>query len=91
MAKDYRAKVFKSGNSLALRLPKELGLKEGSTMVLREEHHGYRFEPEDAPKKKLDVDKFWGKAKGMIHVPEQRRDFDERPSTIARRKAQQGE
>ena len=89
MGKEYRAKVFKSGNSLALRLPKELGLKEGSTMVLREEQGGYRVEAEDAPKKKLDVSAFWGKAKGL-RVPE-RRDFDERPSTIAKRKAQQGE
>jgi antitoxin VapB len=88
VSKDYRAKVFKSGNSLALRLPKELGLKEGSTMVLREERSGgYRFEPEDAPKKKLDVSKFWGKAK-HLRVPE-RRDFDERPSTIARRTAKE--
>ena len=88
-AKEFRAKVFKSGNSLALRLPKELGLKEGSTMLLREEQAGYHFEPEEAPKAKLDVDKFWGKAKGL-KVPE-RRDFDERPSTIAKRKALQGE
>ena len=85
VSKEYRAKVFKSGNSLALRLPKELGLKEGSTMVLREERSGYRFEPEDAPKTKLDVSKFWGKAK-HLRVPE-RRDFDERPSTIAKRTA----
>lgn len=91
MGKEYRAKVFKSGNSLALRLPKELGLKEGSTMVLREEQSGYKFEPEDAPKKKLDISGFWGKAKGMIHIPERSGDFEERPSTIARRKAQQGE
>jgi antitoxin VapB len=82
MDKEYKAKVFKSGNSLALRLPKELGLKEGSTMVLREEQSGYRFEPEDAPKKKLDVDKFWGKAKGMIHVPQPREDFEPRPSSL---------
>jgi antitoxin VapB len=80
--KEYKAKVFKSGNSLALRLPKELGLKEGSTMVLREEQSGYHFEPEDAPKKKLDVDKFWGKAKGMIHVPQPRQDFEPRPSSL---------
>src|SRR3546814_752761 len=85
MSKEYKAKVFKSGNSLALRLPKELGLKEGSTMVLREEQSGYCFQPEEAPKRKLDVDKFWGKAKGL-KVPE-RRDFDERPSTIAARLA----
>ncbi|MXP40938.1 AbrB/MazE/SpoVT family DNA-binding domain-containing protein [Altererythrobacter soli] len=82
MDKEYKAKVFKSGNSLALRLPKELGLKEGSTMVLREEQSGYHFEPEDAPKKKLDVDKFWGKAKGMIHVPQPREDFEPRPSSL---------
>lgn len=81
-AKEFRAKVFKSGNSLALRLPKELGLKEGSTMLLREEQAGYHFEPEEAPKAKLDVDKFWGKAKGMIHVPAPRKDFEPRPSSL---------
>lgn len=80
MSKEYRAKVFKSGNSLALRLPKELGLKEGSTMVLREESSGYRFEPEEAPRKKLDVNKFWRKAK-HLRVPE-RRDFNERRDAI---------
>ncbi len=89
MGKEYRAKVFKSGNSLALRLPKELGLKEGSTMVLREERAGFVVEPEDAPQQKLDVSKFWGKAKGL-KLPE-RRDFDERPSTIAARQAKEAD
>jgi antitoxin VapB len=89
MTKEYKAKVFKSGNSLALRLPKALGLKEGSTMILREEQKGYHIEAEEPPKKKLDVDKFWGKAKGL-KVPE-RRDFDERPSTIAARQAREAE
>lgn len=82
MGKEYRAKVFKSGNSLALRLPKELGMKEGTTMVLREERAGFVAEPADLPRKKLDVDKFWGKAKGMIHVPEPREDFEPRPSSV---------
>ncbi len=86
MTKEFRAKVFKSGNSLALRLPKELGLREGSTMLLREEQRGYHFEPEEAPRKKLDISGFWGKAPGL-KVPE-RRDFDERPSAIAAREAQ---
>jgi len=85
MGKEYKAKVFKSGNSLALRLPKELGLEEGSTMVLREDTSGYHFEPAEAPAKKLDISGFWGKAPWLT-VPE-RRDFDERPSTIAKRKA----
>lgn len=34
MTKEYRAKVFKSGNSLALRLPKTMGLAEGEDMVV---------------------------------------------------------
>lgn len=85
MAKEYKAKVFKSGNSVALRLPKELGLKEGQTMVLREEHRQYVFEPELMPRKTIDVSGFWGKAPGARLV--RHGDFDERPSTIARRKA----
>jgi len=85
MGKEYRAKVFKSGNSLALRLPKELGLIEGSTMVLREERAGFVVEPEDAPRKKIDVSGFAGKAPGIKLAP--REDFEERPSVIAARKA----
>jgi antitoxin VapB len=84
MAKEYRAKIFKSGNSLALRLPKELGLREGSTMTLREEQSGYKLEAEVAPRKTIDVSGFAGKAPGIKLAP--RRDFDERPSTIAARK-----
>lgn len=85
MGKEFRAKVFKSGNSLALRLPKELGLKEGSTMRLREERTGFVIEPEDAPRRGIDVSGFWGKAPGIKLAP--REDFDERPSTIAARLA----
>ena len=80
--KHFRVKVFKSGNSLALRLPKALGLKEGSEMILRELQGGYSLEPADAPKRKLDVAKFWGKAAGMVHVPEPRHDFEPRPSSL---------
>lgn len=85
MGKEYRAKVFKSGNSLALRLPKDLGLKEGTTMLLREEQVGFHVEPDEAPKAKLDVSAFWGKAPGLKLAP--RADFEERPSTIAAREA----
>lgn len=82
MAKEYRAKVFKSGNSLALRIPKELGLTEGAIMVLREERAGFHLEAEPALPQRLDVDSFWGKAKGMVHVPEPRQDFEPRPSAL---------
>lgn len=87
MSKEYRARVFKSGNSLALRLPKELGLKAGSTMTLREEQSGYRLEPEPAPRKTIDVSGFAGKAPWLKPLPPELREFQERPSAIAARKA----
>ena len=83
MTKEYRAKVFKSGNSLALRLPKGLGIEDGTEMIVREERGEFRFEPADKPKAKIDISGFWGKAPWLM-VPE-RRDFYERPSAIAAR------
>ena len=85
MSKEYRAKVFKSGNSVALRLPKALGLKDGDEMILREERSEFVFKPADEPRKKIDVSGFWGKYPGIRLVSHG--DFDERPSTIARREA----
>ena len=85
---EYRAKVFKSGNSLALRLPKALGLEAGMEMELKTEPDGtYLLSRVDPPKQKLDISGFWGKCPGLVPPP--RLDFEERPSTIARRKAQQ--
>jgi antitoxin VapB len=73
---EYRAKIFKSGNSLALRLPKALGLTEGVEMRLREEGGKFTFEPADVTRK-IDVSKFWGKAPGLVVPP--REDFDDPP------------
>ena len=79
--------MFKSGNSLALRLPKELGMKEGATMVLREERAGFLVEPEAAPRKTIDISGFAGKAPGLKPLAPELKEFEERPSTIAAREA----
>jgi antitoxin VapB len=76
MSAEYKAKVFKSGNSLALRLPKALGLKEGAEMTLREEQGKYSFEPAHS-ERKIDVSKFAGKAPWLEPLP--REDFDDSP------------
>jgi len=57
-------KTFKSGNSVAVRLPKALGVGPGVEMTVREERGSYIVEPVNAPRRKIDVDKFWGKARG---------------------------
>lgn len=85
--KRYRAKVFKSGNSLALRLPAELGLQAGMEMELEVTPGGvHTFKPAEQPRRKIDVSGFAGKCPWLKELP--RQDFEERPSTIAWRKAQ---
>lgn len=69
MADEYRAKVFRSGNSLALRLPKALGLKDGTEMRVREEQGRYVVEPVDAPKRKIDLTGIWGSIPGLQQIP----------------------
>jgi antitoxin VapB len=68
MAKEYRAKVFKSGNSLALRLPKALGIADGVEMVVREERGGFVFEPVKAPAKTIDLTGIYGSCPGLKPV-----------------------
>lgn len=78
--KDYRAKVFKSGNSMALRLPAELGLKPGVEMNLRvEDGEIISIEPVDRPKRKFNIDKVAGSATRLKPLPNEDRGFEERP------------
>ena len=79
MAKEYRAKVFKSGNSLALRIPKELGLTAGATMVLREERVGFVVEPEETPRRKFNIAKVAGSAVNLNYIRDEDRVFADRP------------
>ncbi len=86
---EYIGRTFKSGNSVALRLPKGLGVPEGTEVrMVREAQMTFRVEPVEQPKRKIDVSGFWGKAPGIKLAP--REDFEERPSTIALRKASMG-
>jgi antitoxin VapB len=78
MGNEYRAKVFKSGNSVALRLPKALGLKEGQEMVVREEAGKFEFEPVAATPRKFNVDAFWGTIPELKPFTPEERLFEER-------------
>ena len=76
----FRVKVFKSGNSLALRLPAGLGLQAGNEMNLRVENGEYfSFEPVDQPKRKVDIAKFWGSVPGLEPIKPEDRIFDPSP------------
>lgn len=91
-ARTYRAKVFKSGNSLALRLPKALGLQAGMEMELTGQPGGsYSLRPAEPAEQRIDISGFWGKCPWLEPLPRELREFDERPSTIAARKAAEGQ
>lgn len=75
MSNEYRAKVFKSGNSVALRLPKALGLKEGTEMVVREERDHYEFAPV-VKEDRLDLSAVWGACRGLTSRSTEERAFE---------------
>ena len=77
--KDYRVKVFKSGNSVAVRLPAELGLKPGLEMDLRvEDGEIISLEAVDRPKRKFNAAKVCGSATNLKPIREEDRVFEER-------------
>ena len=80
MTKEVRAKTFKSGNSVALRLPKALGIKEGVEMKVREEQGRYVVEPIASATTKIDLAGIAGSIPGLRRLPseEKRREWDSR-------------
>lgn len=64
MAKEFSARTFKSGNSVALRLPKGLGIEEGREMMVREEQGRYIVEPAGEPRR-IDLTGVWGSCPGL--------------------------
>lgn len=81
MGKPIRTKVFKSGNSYALRLPRALGVTSEGDMMVREEHGTFIVEPIPPESGKIDLAGFWGKIPDLKPLrPEDRiieaREFD---------------
>lgn len=62
-------KTFKSGNSIAVRLPKALGIGEGVEMRVREEQGRYIVEPVEQPRRKIDLTGIFGSIPGIGRQP----------------------
>jgi antitoxin VapB len=61
-----RAKVFKSGNSLALRLPAALGLEAGMEMTITSDGAGgYHLRRAPDATRKFNIDAIWGIGKDL--------------------------
>jgi antitoxin VapB len=81
MGKEYTAKSFKSGNSVAIRLPAALGIEPDREWTVTEEDGELHIRAKEAPKRKFDIDKVWGCARGLGLQPIKPEDrvFEERP------------
>lgn len=79
MRAEYLGKTFKSGNSVAVRLPKGLGIKEGEQVRLKEIAPGnVRLEVVPVEKRKFNVDAIWGIAPWLQPLRPEDRLFEER-------------
>ena len=85
MGKEYTAKSFKSGNSVAIRIPAALGVEPDREWLIEEKDGDLILHPKPKAKRNIDISGFAGKAPGIRLAP--REDFEERPSVIAARKA----
>jgi antitoxin VapB len=80
MTREVRSRTFKSGNSVALRLPKALGIAEGVEMRVREEQGRYVVEPVEAKRKLIDLSFLDGrKPIGLKLLTAQDREIDPSP------------
>jgi antitoxin VapB len=78
--KHYRAKVFKSGNSLAVRIPAGTKLVPGMEMELTVEDGEFlTLEPVARPKRKFNIAKVAGSARDLQFIRDEDRLFEERP------------
>ena len=71
-------KVFKSGNSAAVRLPASFGAVPGTTVEVREEQGRWIVETVSEKPKKIDLTGIWGSIPDMNPLTSEEREFEER-------------
>ena len=81
MGKEFPAKSFKSGNSVAIRMPAELGIEPGREWTVEPHDGKLVLEQKPKAKRKFNIEKVWGCAvgSGLRFIKEEDRLFVERP------------
>ena len=75
----HKVKVFKSGNSLAVRIPAGTKLTAGTEMDLIVEHGQFLcYEPVNQPKRKFNIAKVAGSATDLHLIAPEDRLFEDR-------------
>lgn len=81
MGKEYPAKSFKSGNSVAIRMPAALGVEPDQEWTVVKEDGRIIIEAKDKPKRKFNIEKVRGCAigSGLQFIKDEDRILEERP------------
>lgn len=79
MGKEYRAKSFKSGNSVAIRMPAALGIEPDREWTIVEQNGEYVIRETEAPRRKFNIEKVAGSATNLKQIKPEDRLFEERP------------
>jgi antitoxin VapB len=81
MGDHFPAKSFKSGNSVAIRMPAALGVEPDKEWTVEERDGEYIIRERNAPKRKFNIEKVWGCAIGsdLQLIKDEDRVFKERP------------
>ncbi len=73
-------RTFKSGNSIAVRLPKALGIEAGTEMRVREDQGKYVLEPVRNEKRdKIDLTGIYGSIPGLKRIERDEDDYEDIP------------
>ncbi len=73
-----RTKVFKSGNSNAVRFPASFAVQPGMMVEVREEQGRWIVEALPTEPKKIDLTGIWGSIPGLKPLTPEDREFEER-------------
>jgi antitoxin VapB len=80
MGEQYTAKSFKSGNSVAIRMPAALGVRPDKDWIVEERGGEFVIRERGAPKRKFNIEKVRGCAigSGLRFIKHEDRVFEER-------------
>lgn len=81
MGKELTAKSFKSGNSVAIRIPAALGVEPDWEWTVVDQDGTLVLRRKGRPRRKFNIDKVWGCAvgSGLQFIKDEDRLFEERP------------
>lgn len=80
MGREWPTRSFKSGNSVAVRIPAGLGRKAGRDWVLIERDDELVMRERATPKRKFNIAKVAGSATSLRYLAPEEREFEPRPS-----------